>query len=71
MKISPLTLLTLSACTFALSACAGRTHRIEHRQDVRTSGVEVRQDRYDARYHGRQDRRDIRSDRADARYERW
>ena len=65
------TFIALITCTFALSACATRTDRIEDRQNARTSGVETRQDRYDARANGRQDRRDIRSERADARYERW
>ncbi len=60
-----------AASTLALSACATRVNRIEDRQDHRTSGVETRQDGYDARYSGRQDRRQIRSDRADARYNSW
>jgi hypothetical protein len=64
-------LAALITCTFALSACATRTDRIEGRQDARTSGVETRQDRYDARAGGRQDRRQILSDLADARYESW
>ncbi len=64
-------LTAFAACAFALGACATRVERIEHRQDVRTSGTETRQDRYDARYEGRQDRRQIRSDRADARYNSW
>jgi hypothetical protein len=64
-------LLGLAAGTLAVGACTNRTDRIEHRQDVRTTGAEVRQDRYDARYQGRQDRRQLRSDRADARYSTW
>jgi hypothetical protein len=66
-----ISLTALTASTFVLGACAARTDRIEDRQDARTSGVEARQDRYDARAGGRQDRRQIRSDRADARYDRW
>jgi hypothetical protein len=61
-------LTALAICTFALCACAGHTDSIEHRQSARTSGLETRQDRYDARYKGRQERREIRSERADTRY---
>lgn len=61
-----ITTLTLSA--LALSACAGRTDRIEGRQAAHTSAFESRQERFDARAQGRQDRRQIRSDHADARF---
>ena len=37
----------------------------------RYDAVERRQDRYDSRYDARMDRRELRSDRADARYSRW
>ena len=37
----------------------------------RYEGVERRADRYDARYDARMDRRELRSERADARYSRW
>lgn len=68
---SSIAITALTACTFALCACAGHTARIEDRQAARTSGLETRQDRYDARAEGRQARRQIRSDRADARFNSW
>ena len=68
---SSLLLLANIAGALAITGCAGRTQRIENRQEVRTAGVAMRQDHYDARAQGRQERREIRSDRADARYNSW
>jgi hypothetical protein len=68
---NPTRLTALTACAFALGACAEHTDHIESRQDARTSGLEARQDRYDARAKARAERRQIRSDRADARFDAW
>lgn len=66
-----ISLTSLSGFALALGACADHVDHIEGQQDYRTSRLEARQDRYDARYEGRRERREIRSDRADARYRGW
>lgn len=71
---NPIASIALIAALAASSLVAG-CRTVEQRQDVRTSRLESRQDRWDAMAEGSAERRKVRSDRMDermdSRFDSW